>query len=189
MVQTPRKVAVIGGSAAGSHIAAVCVLAGFDVNVQDIHEKTFEKNMEGISKRLQYEVGKDKISWKKLDDSFAHLFFEPELESAVKDRDFVIEAMTENLAAKTDMFKTIDAYAPGHAIFATNSSTLVSSKIADATGRPSQVCNLSIFNPAETVQGPHTSDETAEAVMDVARRLNNTSILLQEDNDRIIVES
>ncbi|AXF55150.1 3-hydroxyacyl-CoA dehydrogenase family protein [Salicibibacter kimchii] len=179
MVQSIRKVAVIGGGATGSQIAAVCALAGFDVNIHDRHEETFSKNMEEISQHLQRKVEKGKLSWQDLEDSFARLFFEPELESAVNESDFVIEAEIKDRSIKRDMFKSIDQYAPAHAIFATYSSS-----IADATERPAQVCHFHFFNLEliDVVKGPHTSDETAETAMDFGKKLNAWT----QSGDRIL---
>ncbi|MBB6448786.1 3-hydroxybutyryl-CoA dehydrogenase [Geomicrobium halophilum] len=187
MVQPVKKVAVIGAGAMGSQIAAVCALAGFNVRIQDIHEPTFEKNMEEISQRLQRKVEKGKLSQQELDDRFTRLVFEPEIESAVAGCDFVIEAIVEDIQTKRKVFQEVDLHAPKNAILATNSSTIVSSKIADVTSRPDLVCNFHFFNPAlvmeliEVVQGPHTSDETAQTAMEFARKINKTPILLQKE--------
>ncbi|QDI90313.1 3-hydroxyacyl-CoA dehydrogenase family protein [Salicibibacter halophilus] len=177
-----QNVAVIGAGKMGSQIAAVCALAGFHVNIHDRHEETFSKNMEEISKQLHHTVEKGELAWRDLEHSFAHLVFEPELESAVKDRDFVIESTIEDLPAKRNILKNIDEHAPKHAIFATNSSAIVHSKIADAIDRPAQVCSFHFFKAAKIVQGTHTSDETVETAMDVARRMNKTSMLLKQEN-------
>ncbi|QQK80271.1 3-hydroxyacyl-CoA dehydrogenase family protein [Salicibibacter cibi] len=182
-----NKVAIIGAGAMGSQIAAVCALAGCDVRIQDINEQNFGNSMEEICKRLKRKVEKGKLSQQVLEDRFARLIFMPEIESAVADCDFVIEAVTENIETKRNIFQEMDQYAPKHAILATNSSTIVSSKIADATDRPEQVCNFHFFNPAlvmeliEVVKGPHTSDKTAETAMEFARNLNKTPILLQKE--------
>jgi 3-hydroxybutyryl-CoA dehydrogenase len=83
--------------------------------------------------------------------------------------DIVIEAVVEKLNIKRELFAKLDKITPKHAILATNSSTIVSSKIADATIRPEKVCNMHFFNPpfkmelVEVVKGPHTSQGIAEA--------------------------
>ena len=86
------------------------------------------------------------------------LTFGASLEEAADGADFVIEAAVEKLAVKRSLFAQLDQICPPHAILATNSSYIVSSRIAGATGRPEKVCNMHFFNPAlkcvEVVQGP-----------------------------------
>jgi 3-hydroxybutyryl-CoA dehydrogenase len=109
------------------------------------------------------------------------------LEKGAEDADVVIEAAIENLEIKRSIFAELDRMAPPHAILATNSSYLVSSKIADATGRPSKVLNMHFFNPAlimktvEVVQGPHVSDETVETIMELARALGKTPAKVKKE--------
>jgi len=89
------------------------------------------------------------------------------LSVAVKDADYVIEAILEVLDLKRKIYTELDKLAPKHAILATNSSYIVSSRIADVTSRPDKVCNLHFFNPAlvmklaEIVQGSHTCNLTS----------------------------
>ena len=93
----------------------------------------------------------------------------------------------EKLDVKRQLFADLDRLAPAHAILATNSSSIVSSRIADATGRPDRVCNLHFFNPAlvmqcvEVVRGPDTSDRTVETSMALARRLGKTPVVLDRE--------
>jgi 3-hydroxybutyryl-CoA dehydrogenase len=116
-----------------------------------------------------------------------NISFTPDLKEAAKEADFVIEAATEILDLKRKIFTDLDKYAPAQAILATNSSYLVSSLIADATKRPSQVVNMHFFNPAlvmklvEVVKGPHVSDETAKATMDLCEKLEKIPVLLKKE--------
>jgi 3-hydroxybutyryl-CoA dehydrogenase len=109
------------------------------------------------------------------------------LKEAAKEADFVIEAATEILDLKRKIFTNLDQYAPARAILATNSSYLVSSLIADATKRPSQVVNMHFFNPAlvmklvEVVKGPHVSDETAKTTMGLSEKLEKMPVLLKKE--------
>ena len=93
----------------------------------------------------------------------------------------------EKLEVKRRLFAELDAIAPAHAILATNSSSIVSSRIAGATGRPDRVCNLHFFNPAlvmacvEVARGPETSDETVGTSVELARRLGKTPVVLERE--------
>ena len=101
--------------------------------------------------------------------------------------DMVIEAAVEKLDVKRALFADLDRVAPPHAILATNSSSIVSSRIADATGRPDRVCNVHFFNPAlimkcvEVVRGPQTSDDTVAISVELARRLGKTPVVLDRE--------
>ncbi|WP_026688579.1 3-hydroxyacyl-CoA dehydrogenase family protein [Alteribacter aurantiacus] len=182
-----KTISVIGSGAMGSQIAMVAALAGYNVTLQDIQEESVAKAKQALRDRLEKRVAKGKISQEEVDEAFSNMMFTTSLKEAVRDADFVIEAIVENLEIKRTLFKDVDQLAPPHAILSTNSSTIVSSKVADATNRPEKVCNFHFFNPAlvmemvEVVQGPHTSEETADVAMELARRLNKTPILLKKE--------
>ena len=117
------------------------------------------------------------------------------LETAVSDADYVIEAVLEVLDIKRALFKDLDRLAPPHAILASNSSAIVSSKIADVTSRPEKVLNLHFFNPAlvmklvEVVQGPHVSDETLEISMALCKQLNKEPVHLKKEVEGFLLKS
>ncbi len=120
--------------------------------------------------------------------------FTGDLKEAVKDADVVIEAVLERIDLKRKVFADLDKYAPANAILATNSSFIVSSRIASATNRPAQICNLHFFNPAlvmklvEVVQGPHVSDETAQCMMDFCLKIDKVPILIKKEVDGFVSE-
>jgi 3-hydroxybutyryl-CoA dehydrogenase len=99
----------------------------------------------------------------------------------------VIEAAGEKLDVKRELFARLDKLLPAHAILATNSSAIMSSQLADATGRPDRVANMHFFNPAlvmrcvEVVRSPATSDATVDAVVDLARRLGKEPVVLRKE--------
>jgi 3-hydroxybutyryl-CoA dehydrogenase len=99
----------------------------------------------------------------------------------------VIEAAVEKLDVKRQLFADLDRICPPHAILATNSSSIVSSRIADATGRPEKVCNLHFFNHAlimkcvEVVRGPATSDLTVDTSISLVERLGKTPVVLNRE--------
>ncbi|MFV8829897.1 3-hydroxyacyl-CoA dehydrogenase family protein [Alkalihalobacterium sp. APHAB7] len=182
-----RKISVIGSGAMGSQIAMVCALSGYQVTLQDIQFESLEKAKALLNSQMNKRIVKGKLTEQVVEEAFARLSFTTDLKEAVSDTDFVIEAIVEKLDIKRQLFAQLDQLAPPHTILATNSSTIVSSEIAPATNRPEKVCNMHFFNPAlvmdlvEVVQGPHTSDETAEITMALSKRLNKTPILLQKE--------
>ncbi|MDQ0340733.1 3-hydroxybutyryl-CoA dehydrogenase [Caldalkalibacillus uzonensis] len=182
-----KQIAVIGSGAMGSQIAMVCALAGYPVTVQDIQEESLQKAKASLEGHMERRVKKGRLTAEEVKAAFERLHFTTSLEEAVREADFVIEAIIEKLDAKRELFAKLDQLAPPHAILATNSSTIVSSKIADATQRPEKVCNMHFFNPAlvmelvEVVQGPHTSEETAQVTFDLTKRINKTPIWLKKE--------
>lgn len=186
-VEEIKKIAVIGSGSMGSQIAMVCALAGYRVDLHDIHEESLNKANEMLHNQMQLRIAKGRSTEEQVKEAFSSLRMNNSLQESVQDADFVIEAVVENLAAKRELFAQLDRIAPARTIFATNSSTIVSSQIADNTSRPDKVCNMHFFNPAlvmelvEVVQGPHTSDETAEVTFKLSQQIGKTPILLKQE--------
>jgi 3-hydroxybutyryl-CoA dehydrogenase len=182
-----KKITVIGSGVMGSQIAMVSALAGFDVYLQDINEESLRKAEDSLKGHINKRIAKGKITLLDAEKAFAGLKFVTSLETAVEETDFVIEAIVEKLDVKRQLFAEVDRLAPSHAIIATNSSTIVSSKLADATNRPGKICNLHFFNPVlvmelvEVVKGPHTTDETAATAVELVKQINKTPILLKKE--------
>ncbi|WP_173917326.1 3-hydroxyacyl-CoA dehydrogenase family protein [Halobacillus sp. Marseille-Q1614] len=182
-----QNVTVIGAGSMGHQIAMLSALAGFDTNIHDVNEEVLKQARHKLNKIMDKWVGKDKISMEERDRAFEKLYFTTDLEEAARHADLVIEAVIEKLDVKQDVFEKLDKAAPDHAGLATNSSTIVSSLIADVTSRPDKVCNMHFFFPplvmdcVEVVKGEHTSEETARLAMDVCKRMNRTAVLLQKE--------
>lgn len=182
-----KKICVIGAGNMGHQISLVCAQSGYQTVCTDISEEQLNKAMSFVEKYLPERVAKGRMTQEAADAARANLRFTTSLKDAVADVDFVIEAAVEKLHIKRDLFTKLDELAPPHAILATNSSYIVSSKVADATKRPSKVCNMHFFNPAlvmkcvEVVKGSHTSEETAEITMELARRLQKAPVYLQKE--------
>jgi 3-hydroxybutyryl-CoA dehydrogenase len=172
-----KTLAVIGAGLMGRQIALLSALSGFKTNLVDSSKDALASAEEFAADWLEKRKSKGKITEEEVSAAKEKLSFSGDLKDAVKDADMVIEAAVEDIKIKRSIFADLDKAAPAHAILATNSSYLVSSKIADATKRPDKVLNMHFFNPAlimktvEVVQGPHVSDETVETVIEVARKL------------------
>lgn len=187
-----QTITVIGAGTMGSQIAIVAALAGFNVRIQDLQEDSLQKANNILHILMNKQITKGKLSPHFVVNAFDRLTFTTSLQEAVANTDFVIEAVIENISAKRELFAQLDKLAPPHAILATNSSMIISSKLADVTSRPDKVCNLHFFNPVlvmelvEVVQGSHTSDETAEIAMELAKQLNKHPILLKKEIDGFV---
>jgi 3-hydroxybutyryl-CoA dehydrogenase len=182
-----RTIAVVGAGAMGSQIGMLCALAGFDAAVTDIEQAALDRAKAQLRQRMSRDVEKDRRTAADVAAAFGRLTFTTDLSAAVAAADFVIEAAVEKLDVKRRLFVDLDRAAPPHAILATNSSGIASSRIADATGRPDRVCNVHFFNPAlvmqcvEVVRGPQTSDDTVATSVELALRLGKAPVVLNRE--------
>lgn len=182
-----RNICVVGAGNMGHQVALRCALSGYRVKCTDSFPEALKKAKEFADSYLPERVRKGRLTEERAAQAAANLSFTPDLEEAARDADFVIEAIAEDIELKRRLFARLDALCPPHAILATNSSFLGSSLIASATGRPDRVINMHFFNPAlvmrlvEVVRGEHVSEDTAEAAMELARRLEKSPILVRRE--------
>lgn len=181
------QIAVIGAGNMGHQIALLCAMHGYRTRATDQSRNALEKARKFAQDYLDSRVQKQKLTAEEASDALSNLSFTPHLPEAAGEADYVIETVTEDLELKRKVFRDLDLLAPPHAILATNSSTFVSSLLADATRRPSQVLNMHFFNPAlvmklvEVVQGPHVAEETARISMGLAERLDKVPVLIRKE--------
>lgn len=127
------------------------------------------------------------MTWEEAQAAVARLTFTGDLAQAAAGADLVIEAVPDVAKIKRAVLSQIDQYVPEHALYGSNSSYLVSSIFADSVRHPDRVANLHFFNPVlvmelvEVVQGPHTSKETVEQLMEFARSIGKTPVLVQKE--------
>lgn len=183
---TINHVAVIGSGAMGSQIAMVCALAGYPVTLQDIQVESINKAKTFLKAQMEKRVEKGKYTREEVESAFKRLSFTVNIED-LSNANLVIEAIVEKLDAKRDLFSKLDKIVAHDTILATNSSTIVSSKLADVVSHPENICNIHFFNPVlvmemvEVVKGPHTSDETADKSMVFIKSIQKTPVLLKKE--------
>ncbi len=188
-----KNVSVVGAGNMGHQIALQCALHGFKAVGTDVIPAVLEKAEKFCDTYLASRVEKGKLTEDAAKKARKLVSFTDDLNDAVKDADVVIEAVLERIDLKRKVFADLDKLAPPKAILATNSSFIVSSRIANVTNRPSQVCNLHFFNPAlvmklvEVVQGPHVSDETAQCMMDFCLKIDKVPILVKKEVDGFVL--
>lgn len=186
-VEDIKKICVVGAGNMGHQISLQAALCGYRVTCMDVSAEQLGKAKKFAETYLPGRVAKGKLTEEQAGQARANLEFVSDLQAGAAGADFVIEAATEKLDLKRKIFKELDEITPKHAILATNSSFLVSSLVADVTGRPDKVCNMHFFNPAlvmkcvEVVKGPHTSEETAQLTMELARKLDKIPVLLHKE--------
>jgi 3-hydroxybutyryl-CoA dehydrogenase len=182
-----ERILVVGAGTMGAQIAMVCALAGHDTAVTDVADAALERAQSQLRARLDRDVTKGRRTRDDVDAAFGRLTFTTDLDAAAADADLVIEAALEDLDVKRELFARLDKITPAHAILTTNSSAIMSSQLADATGRPDRVANMHFVNPAlvmrcvEVVRGPATSDATVDAVVTLAEHLGKQPVLLRKE--------
>lgn len=182
-----KHVTVIGSGTMGSQIGMVSALAGYDTAIVDISQESLDRGREMLESRMTRDVEKNRRTQEDVDAALGRLIFSTDRDAVVKSTDFVIEAAIEDLQIKRSLFQDLDAVAPAHAILATNSSNIVSSRIADATNRPDKVCNMHFFNPAlvmecvEVVPHEGTSAETAEITAALAESFGKKVVRVNKE--------
>lgn len=172
---------VIGAGQMGSGIAQVAAQAGMRVLLNDISSDAVKKGLSGIGKILERNVAKGKMTEEEREAVLDRIRPSTSLEDAAH-VDFVVEAATEKMEIKAQIFKTLDRSARPEVILATNTSSLPITEIAAVTGRPGQVIGMHFMNPVpvmplvEVIRGIATTDEVYRTVDDLARAMGKTPV-------------
>lgn len=172
-----KKIAVLGAGRMGHQIAIRSAMHGFETTIFDVSHEQMLWMRQFAADYLAGRVAKGRITQEHCDEATALLHFSENLTEAVKDADFIIEAISEDRKMKEDLFTELDTLAKEDAIFATNSSFYNSSEFAKCVRDPGRLCNMHFFNPplvlkgVEVMRGEHTSDETFETVAGITERL------------------
>ena len=182
-----RKIAVMGAGAMGHGIAQVAAMSRFEVIMRDISEEFLERGMKNIQWSINKFVEKGKLKPEEAEETLKRIKTTVSLEEAVKEADFVIEAVPEDLNLKQQVFREMDAHAPSHTILATNTSALPITEIAAATKRPEKVVGMHFFNPpqlmrlVEVVRGEKTSEDTCKVTVELAKKFGKEPVLCKKD--------
>jgi len=165
-----KNIVMIGAGLMGHNAAQICLMAGYNVTLVDIKDEFVDAGAAKIDEGLKKLEAKGKLGEGiSAAGLMGNLKKSIDLASAVKDADFVIEAVVEKMDVKKQVFKTCDENAPPHCILATNTSTMSITEIASATNREDKVIGLHFFNPPilmrliEVIAGEKSSDEAMDA--------------------------
>ncbi len=183
------KAAVVGAGTMGGEIAQVIAASGVPVVLKDVRQELVDAGMKKAGEVTRAQLGglvaKDKISQEQADAQLAEVTgrivgtigYE-----GFGDADFVVEAVPERMQVKRAVFDELDVVTPGHAVLASNTSSLSITEMGDATGRPGKVVGFHFFYPAsmmrliEVVAGEETSEETVQTAATFAQRIRKTAI-------------
>lgn len=186
-----RRVAVLGCGLMGSGIAEISAKAGLETWVREVNDQFAEKGKASITRSLDKAVEKGKLESSARDAALGKLKFTTSLED-LKDCDLIIEAVTEDLQLKNEMFRTLDGVCPPHTIFASNTSSLTVADMAAATKRPDRVLGLHFFNPVpvmklvEVVRTIATSDESYQTAFAFARKIGKDPVEAKDTSGFIV---
>ncbi|MBI5604354.1 MAG: 3-hydroxyacyl-CoA dehydrogenase family protein [Deltaproteobacteria bacterium] len=187
-----KKIAMIGAGDMGHGIAACCLLGGYIVVLRDIEQKFVDRGMAGIKNSFNKFKEKGKITPQAYEDALGRLIPMVDLEAAVKDADFIIEAVPEKLELKKSVFTSLDKFAPKQAILASNTSNISITEIAKATNRPDKVIGYHFFNPAilmklvEVTKGAESSDESIQIGYEIAKKIGKVPVIVKKDSPGFI---
>ncbi len=186
-----RKVAVLGCGLMGSGIAEVCAKAGYDTRVREVTDELAQRGRASIEKSLGRAVDKGKLAAAARDEILGRIRMTTQL-ADLKDCDLIIEAVTENLDVKNEMFRELDGLCAPHTIFASNTSSLTIAAMAAATNRPHRFVGLHFFNPVpvmklvEVVRSIATEPEAFRTAYDFAKSLDKTPIEAKDTSGFVV---
>ncbi len=178
-------IGVVGAGTMGNGIAQVAARAGYAVIMRDVSDEFLQRGLTAIDKSLQRDVDKQRLDAPGKQAIVERIRATTDLE-ALSAASFVIEAVTENLAVKTEVFKALDRITPPQAILASNTSSISITKLGAATGRPDKVIGMHFMNPVpvmkliEVIRGIATSDETYEQVSTRAVKMDKIALDCQD---------
>ncbi|MDB5021443.1 MAG: 3-hydroxybutyryl-CoA dehydrogenase [Pedobacter sp.] len=177
-----NNISVIGSGTMGNGIAHTFAQFGYQVNLIDINDQALEKARQTIAKNLDRQVSKGSISEGEKTTTLNNIKTFTDLQAGVAHADLVVEAATESLDLKLKIFKDMDAFAPAHAILASNTSSISITHIASGTSRAAQIIGMHFMNPVpvmklvEVIRGYGTSDETTAKIMELSKKLGKVPV-------------
>jgi 3-hydroxybutyryl-CoA dehydrogenase len=187
-----KRIGVVGAGAMGSGIAQVAAQSGCTVVMQDVTDDFVKKGMDSIGKFLAKGIERGKVTEEQKDEVLSKIRGTTRIED-LADVDFVIEAVFEDLKVKRDVFERLEGLVAPEIILCTNTSSISITEIAAATKRPEKVAGMHFFNPAqlmrlvEVIRGYHSSDETIETVIDLAKRMGKEPVEVKKDSPGFVV--
>jgi len=177
----------------GHGIAQVSAMAGYNVVLRDIEQKFLDKAMEKVKWSLDKLVSKEKISKDEGDTIFARIKPVVDLNEAVKDAELVIEVVPEIMDLKKKVYAELDKVAPPEVVFASNTSTLPITEIANTISRPEKFIGIHFFNPpqlmklVEIIPGEKTSQEVIDLTQDYVKSVHKEAVLCRKDVPGFII--
>lgn len=178
-------IGVIGAGTMGNGIAQVAARAGYTVVMRDVSEEFLKRGMAAIQKSLQRDVDKERLGAEEKTTILGRIQTVTALDG-LREASIVIEAVTESLTVKTEVFQALDKITSAETILASNTSSISITKLGAATTRPEKVIGMHFMNPVpvmtlvEVIRGMATSDDTYEKVRLLTEKLGKTALDCQD---------
>ena len=181
-----KNIAVIGAGTMGNGIAHVFAQNGFAVNLIDVNAGQLDKALQTIQKNFDRQIAKGAATEEQKKNALANLTTFTDMAQGVKEAQLVVEAATENIDLKLNIFKQLDSLAPGHALLATNTSSISITRIAAVTKRAPQVIGMHFMNPVpvmklvEIINGYATSQTVTDAIVALSKQLGKVPCVVND---------
>jgi len=181
-----KNISVIGAGTMGNGIVHVFAQSGYKVSLVDVNAIQLEKAVTTITKNLDRQIAKGLITEAQKAEALSNLTTFSDIATGVQKADLVVEAATENIDLKLNIFKQIDVAAPANAILASNTSSISITKIAAATNRPQQVIGMHFMNPVpvmklvEIINGYATSKEVTDTIVTLSKQLGKVPCVVND---------
>jgi len=181
-----KNVSVIGAGTMGNGIAHVFIQNGFTVNLIDVNATQLEKAIQTIEKNMDRQIAKGAITEEQRKNALANLTTFTDMAQGVQGAELVVEAATENIDLKLNIFKQLDSVAPSNALLATNTSSISITRIAAVTKRPSQVIGMHFMNPVpvmklvEIINGYATSQTVTDTIVSLSKQLGKVPCVVND---------
>ncbi|MGI0045875.1 MAG: 3-hydroxyacyl-CoA dehydrogenase family protein [Nitrosotalea sp.] len=190
---TIKNITVLGSGIMGHGIAQVSAMAGYDVVLRDIEQQFLDKAMEKIKWSIDKLVSKQKISEEEGQKIFSRITPKVDLKDALKNCDLMIEAIPEIMDLKKKLYAEVDTVANKDTIYASNTSTLPITEIANMTNRPNKFIGIHFFNPpqlmklVEVIPGQKTPKDLVDLTMNFVKSVSKEPVLCRKDVAGFIV--
>src|SRR5258708_5523493 len=186
-----KTVAVIGAATTGRGIAYAAALGGYNTVLEDVSREVLEQGVAWIQQSFEEGVARGKVEGGVRDKALSLISTASNVEDAIRDAELIIEAVPDELEMKLELFTIFDKFAKTGAIFASSTSSLSITYFTDVTVARDRCIGIHFFNPVpkmkliELVRTSHTSDETVATCREVARRMGEEVVIINEENGLI----
>jgi len=176
-----NSIGVVGAGTMGNGIAQTAARAGLSVAMHDVSDELIALGVSTIGKSLQRDVDKQRLTWEDKGGIISRIKTTTDL-ADLRSAEFVVEAVTENLAVKSDLFRRLDKIVAPTVILASNTSSISITKLAAVTSRPDRFIGMHFMNPVpvmklvEIIRGVATSDQTSAATRELAEAMGKTAV-------------
>lgn len=181
-----KNIAVIGAGTMGNGISHVFAQHGYRVHLIDISQSAIDKGMATIRKNLDRMVSKNSITEKDKENTLDNIDTFTSVKDGVQKSKLVVEAATEDIDLKLNIFRELDNLCDADTILATNTSSISITKIAGVTTKPDKVIGMHFMNPVpimklvEIIRGYSTSDEVTKTIMELTKKLNKVPVAVHD---------